>query len=75
MNNSEPEYITAGELCRRLSISRATVYRHDLPRRFGLSVGSQWRYHWPSVLAWYQRETAKVKSGDVETRAEAPRQR
>jgi predicted DNA-binding transcriptional regulator AlpA len=63
MNDLGPEYITAAELCRRLSISRSTIYRHHLPR-FAIYVGSQWRYHWPSVLAWYQRGTARITRTD-----------
>lgn len=55
-----PEYITTTELCARLAICRRTVANHDL-YRFGIRVGSHWRFDWAKVLAHYERRTTGAK--------------
>ncbi len=42
--------LTIPQLCRYLSISRATLYRLDLPGR--LKVGNQVRFHKPTIDQW-----------------------
>lgn len=46
----EPVLLTIPEVCRYLGISRATVYRLDLPGR--LKIGNQVRYHKASIDRW-----------------------
>ena len=50
-----PEYVTTRELCRRLSISRATVRRHGLSQ-FGIFVGNGWRYKLADVIRHYEQQ-------------------
>ncbi len=42
--------LTIPQLCHYLSISRATLYRLELPGR--LKVGSQIRFHKPTIDQW-----------------------
>ena len=54
--STEPaEYVTTAALCRRLSISRATVRRHGL-NRFGILVGNGWRFRWHDVVRYYEQQ-------------------
>ena len=53
---TEPaDYVTTRELCRRLSISRATVRRHGLSQ-FGIFVGNGWRYRLADVIRYYEQQ-------------------
>lgn len=54
-----PEYVTMSELCRRLSISRSSVYRHSL-LRYAIPFGRCWRFNWGDVLTYLQRENAST---------------
>ena len=49
------EYVSTGELCKRLGICRSTIYRHGL-HRFAIAVGSVWRFRWADVVKHYQNE-------------------
>ena len=53
---TEPaEYVTTADLCRRLSISRSTVRRHNLIR-FAILVGNGWRYKLRDVIRYYEEQ-------------------
>ncbi len=49
------DFVNTRELCRRLSISRATVRRHGLSR-FGILVGNGWRYRLRDVIRYYEKQ-------------------
>ena len=58
MTRESPEpgdYVTTRELCRRLSISRATVRRHGLSQ-FGILVGNGWRFRLRDVIRYYEEQ-------------------
>lgn len=54
------EYVPMSEVCRRLSISRSTVYRHGL-LKYAIPFGHGWRFNWRDVLKHYaqQGETSR----------------
>ena len=56
--SSEPEYLTMAALCRRLAVSRATVYRQGL-LAFAVKVGRVWRFDWRAVRDYLETETDK----------------
>ncbi len=58
MTGERPEpvdYVTTRELCRRLSISRATIRRHGLSQ-FGILVGNGWRFRLRDVIRYYEEQ-------------------
>jgi hypothetical protein len=46
------------ELCQRLKVCRATVYRQGL-HYFGVKVGRVWRFDWRSIRHHLSTETDK----------------
>lgn len=69
--HASAEFIGTRELCRRLSISKRTVFNHGLTR-YGFRVGTQWRFDWSAVLGHYARDGTP---GQREERAWAERER
>jgi len=56
--STTPEYLTMDELCQRLNVCRATVYRQGL-HAFGVKVGRVWRFDWGSIKDHLEAETGK----------------
>ena len=60
---TQAEFISSAELCRRLGISRSTVYRqkfHD----YAVKVGSTWRFRWDAIIQVLQEEAEAERSVD-----------
>ncbi len=56
--NTEQEpahYIGTTALAARLGVCSKTIFNHRLHERFGLRVGSVWRFNWAAILDYYQR--------------------
>ena len=53
---AEPsDLLTVDEVCEYLGISRATLYRHDVPGK--CKIGGQVRYVKNEVEAWYRKQS------------------
>ncbi len=58
---TQPEFISSAELCRRLGISRSTVYRQDF-HVFALRIGHVWRFDWEAIVKCLREETEAERS-------------
>ena len=57
-----PEYVSRKELCRRLSISPSTVYRHGV-QDYALLIGNAVRYNWAAIVEAYRLQPDTENNG------------
>jgi predicted DNA-binding transcriptional regulator AlpA len=57
------DILTPDELAARLKVKRTWIYKRMRQRNSGnplpgLKLGKYWRFHWPSVCEWLQKQSA-----------------